>query len=91
MNLTLQTVINQTQQFTPMMQHYAPTLGRCYLLRPHPQLPLNSSSSVIINILPTTYTLKQQFDQASPTMPYILLAHIITSKFGDEQWQQKFT
>ena len=91
MNLSLQTVINQTQQFTPMMQHYAPTLGRCYLLRPHPQLPLNSSSSVIINILPTTYTLKQQFDQASPTMPYILLAHIITSKFGDEQWQQKFT
>ena len=91
MNLSLQTVINQTQQFTPMMHHYAPTLGRCYLLRPHPQLPLNSSSSVIINILPTTYTLKQQFDQASPTMPYILLAHIITSKFGDEQWQQKFT
>jgi len=91
MNLTLQTVINQTQQFTPMMQHYAPTLGRCYLLRPHPQLPLNSCSSVIINILPTTYTQTKQFDQASPAMPYILLVDIITSKFGDEQWQQKFT
>jgi len=55
-----------------MMQHYAPTLGRCYLLRPHPQLPLNSSSSVIINILSTTYTLTQQFVQVSPAMPYML-------------------
>jgi len=72
-----------------MMQHYAPTLGGCYLLRPHPKLPLKSSSSVIINILPTTYTLTQQFDQVSPAMPYILLVHIITCKFGVEQWQQK--
>ena len=43
-----------------------------------------------INILPTTYTLTKQFDQASLAMPYILLVYIITSKFGDEQWQ-KFT